>query len=148
MFDAYGAPAALTPACAALLAQRKAALREMARSPLFTPRRRAAEKEANRLGKLYNACKRAAHKAKVEARKANAIRASRPAPAPEAEPPDVPEVVDTPAGIVAAPSGPSTTVLVVGGVAALAIVGALLFAGKGGGSGSAPVSYTSQRRRK
>jgi hypothetical protein len=146
MFDAaYGAPA-LTPACAALLAQRKAALREMARSPLFTPRRRAAEKEANRLGKLYNACKRAAHKAKVEARKASA---SRPAPAPEAEPPDVPEVVDTPAGIVAAPSGPSTTVLVVGGVAALAIVGALLFAGKGGGGGgSAPVSYTSKRRRK
>ena len=30
MFDAYGAPA-LSPTCAALLAQRKAALREMAR---------------------------------------------------------------------------------------------------------------------
>jgi hypothetical protein len=141
MFDAYGAPA-LSPACAALLAKRKAALREMARSPLFSPRRRAAEKEANRVGKLFNACKRAAHKAKVEAKKARAIKASRPPPAPEAEPPDVPEIVDTPAGIVATPAGsvaapsgplgmPPNTLLIAGGVAALAIVALLLSSGGG-----------------
>ena len=141
MFDAYGAPA-LSPACAALLARRKAALRLMAQSPLLTPRRWAAEKEANRLGKLFNACKKKEHKAKVEAKKARAIKASRPPPAPEAEPPDAPEVVDTPAGIVETPAGsvappsgplgmPPNTLLIAGGVAALAIVALLLSSGGG-----------------
>ena len=132
-FAGYGA--AVSSRCAAMLAQRRAALKEMARSPLLSARRRAAEKEANKWGKAYNACKKAERKA---------AKSSGATLAPvAAEPPDVPEVTEaniatlepSAALPVAAPApvgGLSRNTMIVGGVVGVAaLIGIALYLRKG-----------------
>lgn len=130
-FAGYGA--AVSPRCAAMLARRKAAIKEMAHSPLFSPRRKAAEKEANKWGKAYNACKKAERKA---------AKSSGATLAPvAAEPPDVPEVTEaniatlepSAALPVAAPAGGlSKNTLIIGGVVGVAaLIGIVVYLRKG-----------------